>query len=226
MPESNLKSSNLHHRLVLDRQTSEKVGHLTQLLLDPPAQKIVGFYCGGGLFGGARQAFHWDQIHSIGNDSILVSGPQWDLDWKGSSPIKAPIGHELWTDSGNQIGQLVDLVLEPATGAVVHYIFACKGWQGVMEGTYRIPPIVVSNIGSKRIIVLEAMLGHMEQETEGLGHRAEQIAEFLRADYEQTREDLAALRESAQSAVDKVKSVLPMPSSPEHADHESDHSQS
>ena len=159
--------------------------------------------------GGARQIFQWGQVDSIGDDSLLVSGPQWDVDLKGSSPIKAPIGHEIWTDGGNQMGKVTDIVLDPKTGSVMNYVFSSTGWHGILDGTYLLPPIAVSSIGSQRMIVLETMLSHVKQQSGGLGQKAGHVTEFLKADLEQTKEDIAALKKNTQSAVEKVKDVLP-----------------
>jgi uncharacterized protein YrrD len=209
MPQVSIKRSELHNRLVIDRHTSENVGHLSQLLFDSPSQKIVGFCCGGGLLGGHRQIFSWDQIESIGADSIVISGKQWEPEFEGTGPIKAPIGHELWTETGNQMGKVTDLLFDSESGKIVHYIFTSKGWQSVMDGTYLLPPIAITSIGSQRIIALESMMTHPQQYQEGLGQKAGNVAAFLKEDYRQTKEDLAAIRYSAQNAVEQVKEVLP-----------------
>jgi uncharacterized protein YrrD len=208
MSQVSVKRSELHNRLVIDRHTSENVGHLSQLLLDSPSQKIVGFACGG-LLGGHRQIFRWEQIESIGADSIVISGKQWEPAFEGTGPIKAPIGHELWTETGNQMGKVTDLLFDSETGKIVHYIFTSKGWQGAMDGTYLLPPIAVTSIGSQRMIVLESMMTHPQQHQEGLGQKAGHVAAFLKEDYRQTREDLAAIKHSAQNMVEQVKEVLP-----------------
>jgi uncharacterized protein YrrD len=211
MSQLNLNYSELHRRLVLDRQTSEKVGHLSQLLLDPPSQKIVGFDCGGGLLGGPRQTFSWTQVESIGSDSILISGKPWNPNVEGSGPINAPIGHELWTNGGDHVGKIVDILFNPETGNVTHYLFTSKGWQGVIEGTYLLPSVAVSSIGSKRILALESMLSNPQKYTEGLGQKVGQMAEFLKADYEKTKQDLASITQGARQVMEQVKEALPEP---------------
>ncbi|MGB7417458.1 MAG: PRC-barrel domain-containing protein [Thermosynechococcaceae cyanobacterium] len=209
MSQSSLQRSALHNQMVLDRQTSEKVGHLSELLLDSPSQRIVGFQCGGGLLGGPRQTFSWSQIESIGADSIVISGQQWEPDFEGTGPIKVPIGHEVWSDTGNQMGKIKDLLFDPDTGKVISYIFTAKGWQSIMDGTYLLPCVAVSSIGSKRVIALESMVNNPQQYQEGLGQKAGQVTDFLKADYEQTKQDLAAMKTSAQGAMEQVKEVLP-----------------
>ncbi len=220
MSQASVKRSELYKRLVIDRQTSETVGHLSQLLLDAPSQKIVGFQCGGGLFAGHPQAFSWDQIESVGADSIVITGPQWDPDFEGTGPMAAPIGHELWTDTGNQMGKVTDLLFDPDTGHVLHYIFTSKGWQSLMDGTYLLPPVAVSSIGSKRIIALEKMLTDPQQHQEGLGQKAGNVAAFLKEDYRKTREDLEAMKQGAQQAVEQVQELLP--GNPDSAEDETD----
>lgn len=208
---SYLSYSQVYHRLILDRQTAEKVGHLSQLLLDAPTHTIVGFTCGGGLLGGTRQTFHWKQVYRIGNDSIVIDLQNADVTFKGTGPSTAPIGSELWTDGGNKIGKVTDLSFDPDSGAVTQYIFAAKGWQGLMDGTYQVPPIAITSIGSKRVILLENLEGHIQQHQEGLGQKVNHVTEFLKADYEQTKDDITAIKQTTQAAVEKVKEVLPLP---------------
>lgn len=208
---SHLSYSQLYRRLVLDRQTAEKVGHLSQLLLDAPTHSIVGFTCGGDLLGGSRQTFHWKQVYRIGNDSLVIDLHNIDATFKGTGPTAAPINYELWTDGGNKIGKITDLDFDPDTGAVTQYIFAAQGWQGLMDGTYQVPPIAITSIGSKRVILLENLEGHVQQHQEGLGRKVNHVTEFLKADYEQTKDDISAIKHTTQAAVEKVKEVLPLP---------------
>ena len=218
MSDTILNHNALVHRLVLNRQTSEKVGHLKGLLLDPPSQKIVGFHCNGGLLGKPRQVFYWEQIESIGEDSILVRENGWenhneqgswgDLKNSEMTPIAAPINHEVWTDQGKQIGQIIDLHFDINTGKICDYLFTAGSWKGLLEGTYRLPPVAVSSIGSQRIIILEKMMNHICQDSEGLGQKANHILTFLEEDYRQTKQDLTSISETVQSTVEKVKQVL------------------
>lgn len=200
-----LKQSKLINRLVLDRQTAEEVGHVAQLLLDGQAQQVVGFICkSGGWLGGQQQVFPWSQVEAIGDDSVLVKSRE-EATAEIPESLKPPIGYEIWTDGGNKVGKLLDFLFDPRTGAVVNYLFSSSGWRGVMEGTYLLQPVAISSVGSRRVIVLEKAVQAPQQYTQGLSEKLEQATEFIREDYEKTREDWEVARQGTQQFVEKVK---------------------
>ncbi|NCJ05058.1 photosystem reaction center subunit H [Synechococcales cyanobacterium C] len=203
MAADSLKQSDLLNRLILDRQTTEELGRFGQLLIDPHAQRVVGFICKSGFMGSQRLALAWSEIESIGKDSILVKQQDSQRQTVGSAPIEAPIGHEIWTDQGERIGKVVDLVFASDRGDLQHYIFTTGGWKGIVEGLYQIPPLAVSSLGKKRIIVLDSVAQAPQRYTEGLGDTVTQVADFLKEDVAQTQQDVAAFKEGAQKFIQR-----------------------
>ncbi|NMF83138.1 PRC-barrel domain-containing protein [Nodosilinea sp. P-1105] len=203
-----LAFSTLLKRPVLNRQTVEELGQTTQLLVDAQAQRVTGLVCKSGFLGTTKRAFSWDQIEAIGKDSILVrvaDSPQ------ASSPdmTEAPIGFEILTDHGNTVGKVTDLLFELESGRVTGYLFTPHGWKGLMEGTYIFAPIAISSVGEKRVIVLESAVEAPQQYTPGLGAKLTQASDFIQADYERTKQDLADLQKGAQDLAHKVKGESP-----------------
>ncbi|MEA5579862.1 PRC-barrel domain-containing protein [Nodularia harveyana UHCC-0300] len=199
-----LKYSELLNRLVLDRDTVAEVGRVSRFLLDSQAQKIVGFICKSGWLGNQQKTFAWKEIEAIGADSVIVKHQ--DEQTSGITESVNPVlGSEVWTNSGNKVGKIIDLLFHKETGDVVNYMFSPNGWQGLIEGTYLLAPIMISSVGDKRIIILEKAVENPQKYTEGLGEKLSQATEFIQQDYEQTKQNLEAAKPGLQKAVDQVK---------------------
>lgn len=190
-PLRTAQHSQLVGRLILDRNTTEALGRVEQLWLDPALHQVVGMTCKLGLLPRQRGYFPWTQIHSIGEDSVFMDvslGSNWEL----PNEAMAIAHQEVWTDTGNRAGSLRDYRLHPPTGKVLEYWFTSNGWRGVTDGLYSFLPSVVLRIGRKRLIVEEAALQAPDQVTPGLNQRVAQVKQTLTADYQRTKHDLTA----------------------------------
>lgn len=150
----------LRDRPILDLATTESLGRLDALWVDPKARQVVGLVCKGGFLGQKRHAFAWSQVRAIGEDAIVVAiaaglGPE------GSEFVQPTgaydlHGHEVWTDGGNRIGLLTDLVFFRADGRVDRYGFSGNGWGGFEDTeVYWLPSGAALSGGSKRLVVRE-----------------------------------------------------------------------
>jgi uncharacterized protein YrrD len=196
--------SDLMNRLVIDSQTTEEVGRVEQLWLDIKTHKVVGITCKSGLIGRQKRSFTWGQIQTIGKDSLLVNTPE-GAQLEKLESWESPIGHELWTDAGNKAGSVVDVRFLPDTGDVVEYIFTASGWRRLKDGTYRLSKSAIVSIGSKRAIAVDAAVQAAQQHATGLSTAIDRAAEFIKEDYEKTRQDLSSLQQNAQSIAEKVQ---------------------
>lgn len=199
-----VRQSDVLNRLVLDRRTTEEVGRVGQIWLNPQTHQIIGLTCKSGFLGNKKASFSWRQIETIGADSILVN-----YDMETMEPEKPElfslIGHEVWTDAGNKAGKIVDFLFLPQTGDVVEYLFMSSGWRGVLDGIYLLTPLTIASVGSKRVIVPDEVVQTPLQYTEGLNQRFSQAAEFLKDDVKRTHLDWQAVKRNAQSMTEQVK---------------------
>ncbi|NEO32003.1 MAG: photosystem reaction center subunit H [Symploca sp. SIO3C6] len=200
-----LKQSELLNRLVLDRQTAEEIGRVAQLLLDPQAHRVVGLTCKSGFLGSKKKSFTWAQVEAIGTDSIMINGNQGETFAEKLEPLDSPIDCEVWTDSGNKVGRILDYLLEPNTGSVLNYLFSSNGWRGFIDGIYLLPPVAISSIGKKRVIVIDAVIQKSQPYTQGLNQKINQAAEYIEKDYKKTVEDLEAVGRGVQNVASQVK---------------------
>ena len=200
-----VKQSEVLNRLVLDRRTAEELGRVEQLWLNPQSHQVVGLTCKSGFLGSKKQTFTWAQIETIGNDSILVNDEPEEVNPEKPESAVSLIGHEVWTDAGNKAGKVVDYLFVPQTGAVVNYLFVSSGWRGVLDGLYLLPSTAIASVGSKRVIVPDAIIQVPQQYAEGLNQKASKAAEFLKEDAKKTQNDWEAIRRGAQNLTGQVR---------------------
>lgn len=207
-----IQYSQLINRRIIDRGTAEEIGRLDELWLNTKSHHVIGFSSkSGGVLGLGvkRHSFTWEQIYSIGADSILVN-----INAEVEEPEKSPeishpiIGHEVLTDSGNTAGELRDYIIATQTGAVVGYLYKSSGWRGAVEGTYLLSPDDISSIGSQRILALDTAIHDAQPYTEGMNQKLNKVGELLRDDYTKTMGDLRGLMKGAQNISEQAKSKV------------------
>ena len=150
-----IRQSQLLGRLVLDRATTETLGHVAALWVDPKAARVLGLVLRSGQLpiGGALRACAWSQLVAIGQDSVLVDvGPAGDRLQQPEGAFDL-VGHEVWTDGGNRVGTLVDVEFAPEDGRVECYLFRRES---APETAYAIAASRVISGGPKRLMVQAA----------------------------------------------------------------------
>jgi uncharacterized protein YrrD len=203
-PKNTIQQSNLLGRLILNRETTEKIGHVKEFWLDPTLHQVTAIVSESGLLRRTKQFLRWEQVEAIGEDSLLVSLA---LEASEETPqgSEVVIGHELWTNDGNKAGTITDYCFDLQTGAVVAYLFHSNGWQGITDGVYLLLPEAVLSTGTKRFIAKADQVKQAEQFSEGLRDKLNQVTEYLKKDLARTRQEMAVLKESGQSTAAQVK---------------------
>jgi len=199
--QTSIRQSQLHHRLVIDLETTEELGQLSHFLVDVKHHQVEGFVCKKGLLGFETVPVMWVQLESVGQDSILVR--------RGGAPISERLDaaialdkQAVWSDAGDQVGQLVDYCLDLATGAITQYLFTAPGWQGLTEGIYTFAPAAVVSTGKKRIMVRHAALQQAEQFVPGVQGR---VKEAWQQDVFRTRQDMQGAIDSTREVAEQVQ---------------------
>ena len=204
--EQTIRRSELINRRAIDRRTVEDVGHVEQLWLDPQSHQVVGFTCKSGLLGNKKRWLTWAQIDTIG-ENILVNANQDSPETEQPELVVLAIGSEVLTDAGNKAGVIVDYLLDGKTGEVLSYLFQSSGWRGVLDGIYVLPAVAISNRGSKRMIVAEAVVSVAPKYVESISRRVGHATELLQRDIREVWEDVPNVRQGAQNLVKNVEGV-------------------
>ncbi|MGY6529952.1 MAG: PRC-barrel domain-containing protein [Cyanobacterium sp.] len=189
MSNLELKRSELIDRLIINYSTTENVGKLDNFVLELETHQVKGIISKAGLLGRDKHGFSWKQIESIGKDSIIVHYDQ-EIEIQLDEWDTFLIGAQLWSNSGDKAGKIVDYIISKETGKVINYLFSSSGWKGIKEGIYSLAPEDILTITDKRVIADNQAIENAPQYSRGLGQSIGIVKDFIKDDYEQTLEDL------------------------------------
>lgn len=198
---TSVRQSELHGRLVLDIETTEELGHLSQFLVDVKNHQIEGFLCRRGMLGLDTVPVMWVQVESVGRDSILVRRSDSAITERLDAAL-ALERQSIWADSGDHVGQLADYCMDLKTGAVIQYLFSAPGWQGLTEGLHTFQPKSVVSTGRKRMMVRQSALKDAPQFVPGVQER---VTETLQKDADQTWQDVQGAIDSTREAAEQMQ---------------------
>jgi uncharacterized protein YrrD len=130
--EPDMRIEELKDRPVMSIASGTKLGSVKDLLLDDSYLQIAALVIGGGgVFGGHKQAIAYSSIHGIGPDAVMVSGPDDVQEVGDGSPLGTAhafdaIRQEVMSESGVNLGRVVEMEFEPQTGAMTSLCFATQ----------------------------------------------------------------------------------------------------
>jgi len=191
-----LRYRDVRGRLVLDRETTDTLGHLTCLGIDPQQHQVQELTCRSGWLGRRRRTFAWSQLAGIGEDGLLIDRSPEKAAERPAESVYPLVGSELWTDAGDKIGKLVDYWFRPQTGAIVSYLYGARG----SRDRYVLDPVGLSSAGNQRAIALSSAIERAtpwhDEATGGLAR----VGQFLQRDWFRTKQELAAASDRLTNA--------------------------
>ncbi|MEM6253475.1 MAG: hypothetical protein AAF821_11185 [Cyanobacteria bacterium P01_D01_bin.156] len=183
MVASVLRHSTLLGRLMLDYDTTDELGMVDGLLVNIAQATVVGIVIQGPLWQRQRPIYGWSQVTNVG-DSLVLQRRSGEPPSAAAQPM---VGLEVWTDTGNCLGKIVDYRFE-RQGAISQYLFA----QPERPGLYGLPPEAIISAGRKRIMVSEQSAARAE-------HFADETVPMDQQDWQTTAQS------TAQSFVGQVQ---------------------
>lgn len=150
-----LRVSDLLNRQVLDRQTTDEHGRIDRVWMHPPAHRVLGFLCRQGLIRGEFSAFRLDQLHALGDDSVVLEAAPQPANPEKIDRLESLLQHEVWTDAGLHLGKIVDCCFDRQTGYIRSYLVSPHGWRGVAGMLWDLDPTLVLSYGQERVLVAE-----------------------------------------------------------------------
>ncbi|MGP1371310.1 MAG: PRC-barrel domain-containing protein [Almyronema sp.] len=199
-----LRQTQLLGRLVIDYDTTEAVGHVDRLLVDPKSHQVEGLVCKSGFLGRNKRPIAWVQMQTIGKDSILVR-LQGSAGTEHLAEAQSMVGLEVWSDAGDRVGYLVDYCINRESGAITAYWFSKEGLQSITEGVYSLSPSSIISAGRKRVMVADQAVVVADRVIDGLEQQAGDAAEFLKQDYAQTQQDWQSAVDSTQAIAEQLQ---------------------
>ena len=195
-----VKQSELLNQFVLDRSTMAELGQVEVLWMYPKVHRVLGFICKSGWLGQKKTAFNLDQLHTIGNNGILVNSRPVDTDVEKVRQLETLVSWEVWTDAGNKAGKIIDYLFNLRTGVIEHYLFTASDWSGITGSAYLLPSSYVLKLGNRRVLVSEEAIRSFTLYREGIQEKLTKMTGFLQDEKSQVTQELRSLFTQAKAA--------------------------
>jgi sporulation protein YlmC with PRC-barrel domain len=114
--------SELTGRSVLDISTALTIGKVSHAIIDPAEQAVVGFRIA--KTAGDADVLPWEALNGIGPDALTVASatdlrlPQTRSEKRAAEHDLDPIGSLIVSTSGDELGRIEEIEVDPDTGAV------------------------------------------------------------------------------------------------------------
>jgi sporulation protein YlmC with PRC-barrel domain len=150
-----LLSEGLRGRAVVSVQQAEKLGAISDILVDTNSHRLAGIVVEGGKFRGG-ETIPWADITTIGVDAVMVddrSAIQHNVD-ADSVRFTSLRGRKVVTDAGELAGTIDGMDLDQETGKIAHYVIVAPR-EGLLRTapTYHVPAAAIVAVGDSLITV-------------------------------------------------------------------------
>ncbi|MGP1383568.1 MAG: PRC-barrel domain-containing protein [Thainema sp.] len=197
-----IRQSRFVNQLVIDRSTTEIVGRVEQVWMDPAVHRVLGFVCKQGLWGTRRDVFALPQIHMLGEDSIVLASSPTRAALEQVRQLESLINLEVWSEAGERVGKVVDCEFNLKTGKVIRYLMTLEGFHSFTSGLYQIFPTQIISYGDQRVLICNAATDNLELFQPGLEqrliHASEHLSEHLKEDYTEWSQKARQMAEQAK----------------------------
>lgn len=197
-----IRQSRFLNQLVIDRSTTEIVGRVEQVWMDPTVHRVLGFVCKQGLWGTRRDVFALPQIHMLGEDSIVLASSPTRAALEQVRQLESLINLEVWSEAGERVGKVVDCEFNLKTGKVIRYLMTLEGFHSFTSGLYQIFPTQIISYGDQRVLICNAATDNLELFQPGLEqrliHASENLSEHLKEDYTEWSQKARQIAEQAK----------------------------
>lgn len=135
-----MRIEELKEKPVVSIASGTKLGAVHDFLLDDSYLQIAAVVIGrGGLFGGHKQAVAYSSIHGIGPDAVMVNGLSAVQEVGDSGPLgnvhpMDAMEQQVMSESGVDLGRVLEMEFEPQTGAMISLCFAAHRGAGSEDG--------------------------------------------------------------------------------------------
>jgi uncharacterized protein YrrD len=200
-----IKQSDLLNQLVLVRDNMQELGRVEVLWMYPQAHRVLGFICKSGFLGSQKTAFKLAQIVGIGSSGVITMGKPETTDASKVQQLESLIQHEIWTESGDRLGKIIDCVFNLQTGVITQYLFISSGWRGIAGEIYQISPRWFLEFGQKRVLVSETAHQKVALYQEGIPQKLAEAGDLLKEGAEGVAYEFQAIARTTQHLTHQVR---------------------
>ncbi len=153
-PNIQLSQKLLHNKAVISLEDGRKLGHVSDLFIDPTTLSLSAFLIQGDA---GQSVLPREQALSIGEDAVTVHNVSATQSGANSLPgvrlFSELHGHKVVDSAGTLIGELDDIEMDPGTGAISTVIVRSGGVFGLGVHIHRLPISDVCSFGPELITV-------------------------------------------------------------------------
>ena len=122
LPTQFLLSDLLKHRVRCDQGIDHGIG-LT-CWMHPPVHRLLGWFSKPSTLRLSRSVWRLDQLRGIGDQILYVKGLPANSEQATIDRLPTLLNADVLNVNGERLATVVDLVFEPKTGEIVHYLLA------------------------------------------------------------------------------------------------------
>jgi uncharacterized protein YrrD len=200
-----IKQSELLNQLVLNRDTMEELGRIEILWMYAPSNRVLGFVSKSGFLGAKKLAFKLTQVAALGSNGVLTHSKPEVTNAEKVSKLETLVNCEIWSDSGEKVGKIIDYVFNLKTGEISKYLFVSSDLGGVTGEIYELAPTQILSLGRRRVLVPNYAINSFTIYREGIKQKLTKAGEFLKEEKTQVTEELKTLTKRAQETTEQAK---------------------
>ena len=140
-----MKASDVIGRQITARGGGQVIGKVRDLVIDQAGREVIGIVLSDALFSGSRVA-PWKAVQAFGPDSVIIDVAGSVVKAVAAPEIKAVLdkktkikGLRLVTTQGKELGKIVDVDFDEATGDVSGYELSGGLFSDAFSGTPVVP---------------------------------------------------------------------------------------
>ncbi len=183
---------------MFDSTTMEELGRVEVLWMYPQINRVLGFVCKSGFLGGKKTAFKLPQLESAGNNGILVKGDGEPTVAAKVKQLESLIHSEVWSDSGEKVGHIIDCLFNYRSGVIVRYLMVPGRLGSITEGVYFLSPKSIKSFGRNRVLIYADAAEHPKPYRKGWKYKLAEVRESFKEDYVEVTEDLRSFAQQMQ----------------------------
>jgi uncharacterized protein YrrD len=155
------KVSDVIGRSVVSSEGGERIGRVSDVLLDPGSHRVVGLVLSGGVFK-SEQVLRYADVQTLGRDAVIARGSEGVLDaeeWRrqGVEAFRSStLTHKrVLTTGGRDLGEIDEVYLDDQSGAVEAFDVRDSTLGGLRHTRSRLTRGAGITIGADAVLVPE-----------------------------------------------------------------------
>ena len=200
-----VKQSDVLNQTVLDRDSMQELGQVETLWMYPKVHRVLGFICKSGWLGKKKTAFNLEQLATIGSSGVLVNSKPVETDAEKVKQLESLVGSEVWTDTGDQVGKVVDYLFDLETGEIQHYLYVSDGWGGIVGSVYLLPSNYILRFGNQRVLVPKDSVQSFAVYRGGVQEKFSKVKDLLKEEKTQVAQEVRSLADLAREKARQLK---------------------